>query len=106
MNINCKEEILLKKYLPNKETVKDLSTFFSAFGDETRLRIVILLTIKPMCVGDITKYLSINQTTISHQLKILKSNNIVDCDRAGKNIIYYISNSNIKEMLNVTVDCI
>ena len=41
-------------------------------------------------VGEITKVLNINQTTLSHQLKILKSLNIVSCDRVGKNIIYYI----------------
>lgn len=103
---NCYEEIMMKKYMPDKENLKNLSTFFYAFSDETRLKIIILLTMKPLCVSDITKYLSINQTTISHQLKILKSINIVDCDRVGKNIIYYISNSSIEEVLNATVDCI
>ena len=106
MELGLKEEYTIKKYLPNKENLKNLSTFFYAFSDDTRLQIIILLTIKPLCVGDISNLLNINQTTISHQLKILKSLNIVACDRNGKNIIYYIKNTSIEGVLNATVDCI
>ena len=106
MNFDCREEIILKRYMPSKLDMKNLTNFFYAFSDDTRLKIIILLMIKPLCVGDITSLLDINQTTISHQLKILKAHNIVGCDRNGKNIIYYIKNSNIENVLNATVDCI
>ena len=106
MNIKLKEEYEIKKYMPNKQEMRNLTTFFYAFSDDTRLKIIILLIIKPQCVGDISTLLNINQTTISHQLKILKSLNIVSCDRNGKSIIYYIKNSNIEQVLNASVDCI
>ena len=106
MNFNCREEIILKRYMPNKIDIKNMTSFFYAFSDDTRLKIIILLMIKPLCVGDITSILDINQTTVSHQLKILKSLNIVMCDRNGKNIIYYIKNSNIENVFNAMVDCI
>lgn len=98
--------INLKKYMPNKNDIKNISSFFYAFSDDTRLKIIILLILKPLCVTEISDVLNINQTTISHQLKILKSLNIVECDRFGKNIIYYIKNKNIEDVLNVSVDCI
>lgn len=104
--LDCREEIKLRHYMPDKNNLKNLTTFFYAFSDDTRLKIIILLTIKPLCVGDISIILSSNQTTISHQLKILKSLNIVACDRNGKNIIYYIKNPSIESVLNATVDCI
>ncbi len=104
--LDCREEITLRHYMPNKNDLKNLTTFFYAFSDDTRLKIIILLTIKPLCVGDISLILSQNQTTISHQLKILKSIDIVASDRNGKNIIYYIKNPNIESVLNATVDCI
>ena len=100
------KEINLKKYIPNKTDIKNISSFFYAFSDDTRLKIIILLILKPLCVTEISEVLNINQTTISHQLKILKSLNIVECDRFGKNIIYYIKNNNIEEVLNASVDCI
>jgi len=104
MDIN--EEIILKKYMPNNSEMKTLSSFFYAFSDDTRLKIIVLLIIKPLCVGDISEMLKINQTTVSHQLKILKSYNIVDSERNGKNVVYHIKNSNIESVLNATVDCI
>lgn len=106
MDFNLREEYSLKKYMPDKNHLKNMTNFFYAFSDDTRLKIIILLSIKPLCVSEITAVLDINQTTVSHQLKILKSLNIVDCDRSGKNIIYYIKNSSIENVLSATVECI
>lgn len=104
MEIN--EEINLKKHLPKPTELKNFANFFYAFSDDTRLKIIILLTIKPLCVGDIAIILETNQTTISHQLKILRSLNIVECSREGKNILYFISNTDIENVLNAGVECI
>lgn len=106
MKIDLQEEFELKKYIPSSTHLKSLSTFFYLFSDDTRLKIIILLIIKPLCVGDISSVLSANQTTISHQLKILKAQNIVGCDRCGKKIVYYIKNNNIEPMLNASVECL
>jgi len=38
-------------------------------------------------------------------LQILRTLNIVACNRVGKNVIYYIKNSRIEEFLNVSVEC-
>lgn len=106
MNFELREEINLKQYMPNKNDLKNMTNFFYAFSDDTRLKIIILLSLKPLCVGEISGELDINQTTVSHQLKILKSLNIVEFERSGKNVIYYIKNSNIENVLNATVECI
>ena len=106
MNFEVRDEYNLKKFMPNKNSLKTMTDFFYAFSDDTRLKIIILLSIKPLCVGEIVNVLAINQTTVSHQLKILKSLNIVACDRAGKNIIYYIKNASIENVLNASVECI
>lgn len=99
------EEILIKQYIPNKSSMKKMTSFFYAFSDDTRLKIIFLLMMKPLCVGDIVSLLNTNQTTVSHQLKILKSLNLVACDRNGKNIIYYIKNANIENVFNEAVEC-
>lgn len=106
MNFKVREEYNLKQFMPTKSSLKNMTNFFYAFSDNTRLKVIILLTIKPLCVGEISSVLDVNQTTISHQLKILKSLDIVACDRAGKNIIYYIKNEGIENVLNATVECI
>ncbi len=106
MKFEIRDEYKLKELMPNKHHIKNMTEFFYAFSDNTRLKIIILLLIKPLCVGEMTKVLDINQTTISHQLKILKAINIVSCDRMGKNIIYYIKNGSIEHVLNASVECI
>ena len=106
MKLDIKDENNLKKFMPSKTNLKNMTNFFFAFSDLTRLKIIILLSIKPLCVGEISGVLDLNQTTVSHQLRILKSLNIISCDRVGKNIIYYIKNSGIENVLNSSVDCI
>lgn len=106
MKFEFRDEYKLKELMPDKMNIKSMTEFFYAFSDNTRLKIIILLSIKPLCVGEITKVLGINQTTISHQLKILKSINIVEGDRSGKNVIYYIKNVGVEQLLNACVECI
>ena len=106
MKFDVRDEYNLRQYMPMKNQIKNMSDFFHAFSDSTRLRIVILLSIKPLCVGEIANVLDVNQTTISHQLKTLKSLKIIEGDRAGKNIIYYIKNSSIENVLSASVECI
>ena len=98
------EIIKIKEYLPRKDDVKKLSSFFQALSDFTRLKLIILLTIKPQCVGDMVDILDINQTTISHQLQILRGLNMVSTERVGKNIYYYLSNHAVEEVLEAVVD--
>jgi len=104
--MEIKDEFLLKKYMPSSADIQTMSTFFYAFSDLTRLKIIISLMLKPLCVGEISYILDVNQTTVSHQLKILKSLGIVECKREGKNVIYFIKNVNIESVLNASVGCI
>ena len=106
MNLCIDDESRLKGFMPEKEDVKSLAQFFYAFSDETRLKIMILLIIKPLCVSDIALVLNINQTTVSHQLKILRNLGIVEFDRDGKSIVYYIKNKDIENILDLSVDCV
>ena len=63
----------LQYYMPQNSVLQQMANFFSIFSDETRLKILSALSISKMCVNDISISLSLNQTTVSHQLKILKT---------------------------------
>lgn len=98
------QEDFLKKYLPNKAVSLGIANFFSLFSDNTRIRILSALSIAEMCVGDLSYMLNINQTTVSHQLKILRDNKIVSCRRDGKIIVYYITNPFVNDVMITGVD--
>lgn len=102
LNKTKAEEV--KYYLPQEKKLNTLADFFSMFSDTTRLKIISALSISEMCVGDISKILNINQTTISHQLKTLKSASLVKYRRDGKIIYYSIADPIINECLSTGVD--
>ncbi len=90
---------LIRDYVPNDEIIGDLVGFFNVFSDVTRLKIVSSLAISEMCVTDLSIMLSLNQTTVSHQLRILKDVGVVKCKRQGKIIFYSLRGELINEIL-------
>lgn len=101
---DCEARAFVEENMPSVENVKKLANYFSIFADCTRLRILILLSIRQMQVGEIADFLGTNQTTVSHQLKILKFNNVVDYYREGKNITYFLKDGFFVKMMNYVVD--
>lgn len=85
--------------LHSKELLYGLSEFYKIFGDQTRLRILDALLNKPLCVNEISELLEMTQSAISHQLKNLRTSNLVKTDKIGKNVYYSISDEHIKIIL-------
>ena len=79
---------MIEGYVPEGELLTSLVRFFSIFSDNTRLRILSALAISEMCVTDISRVLGINQTTVSHQLRNLKTIGAVKVRRQGKISFY------------------
>src|SRR5919198_2488817 len=68
--------------------VRSFSRLFKALGDETRLRIVALLTHGELCVCHLEEALGLSQPNVSRQLAILRAAGIV-ADRREGNWVYY-----------------
>lgn len=88
----------------SKEFLYGLSEFFKIFADPTRLRILEVLINKPLCVNDISEKLNISQSAISHQLKYLRTSNLVKTEKIGKNVFYNISDNHIKIILEYGIE--
>jgi ArsR family transcriptional regulator len=68
--------------------VRPVSRLFKALGDETRLRIVALLSHGELCVCHLHEALSLSQPNVSRHLAILRAAGIVEDRREGKWIHY------------------
>ena len=90
---------LIQDYVPQGEILEGIVCFFSVFSDYTRVKILSALAISELCVTDLSRILDINQTTVSHQLRYLKSAGIVRCYRQGKIIFYSLTNDSINDVL-------
>ena len=86
--------------MPDEDTLYDLAELFKIFGDSTRVRILYLLLESEMCVCDIVQCLSMTQSAISHQLRILKNANLVRFKRDGKMVIYYLADEHVRMILS------
>ena len=58
-------------------------TFFKALSDETRLRIINLLSGGELCVGDLTHALKMPQSTVSRHIAFLKNAGLVTGRKRG-----------------------
>ena len=71
--------------------MKKIAEFYKALGDETRLKIIQMLSEQEMCVCEIIDKLDMSQPAISHHLKILRQAGIVKDSREGKWIYYSLN---------------
>ncbi len=90
---------MVEEYVPSGEILDDLVCFFSIFSDYTRLKVISALAISEMCVSDLSNLLKLNQTTVSHQLRLLKNLNAVKTKRQGKVIFYSLRNQTLSDVL-------
>lgn len=92
-----------------EETYKDeavyaLAELFKIFGDPTRIRILYAMLDAERCVNDIAGLLQMSQSSVSHQLRILKTSKLVKSRREGKSIFYSLDDEHVRSILNMGMD--
>lgn len=103
----CKEYILHKdnvqkaiNKMPPLQTVEKTAQLFKALGDGTRMKIICLLGECELCVCDIAYSLNMEQSAISHQLKVLRENRILKSRKDGKTVYYSLNDEHICDIVN------
>jgi len=83
----------------DENTLYDLAELFKVFGDSTRIRILYALYQGEMNVNEISSALNMNNSAVSHQLKLLKINNLICSRREGKQIYYSLADDHVKTII-------
>ena len=97
--LNERNRLEIENFLPDENVTNKLALYFQCFADVTRVRILSALSLRNLCVNDLSKILNMNQTTISHQLKLLKDQGLVEYKREGKILIYQLKTDGVNEHL-------
>ena len=97
--LDKRTQSLIEDYVPQGDILEGVVCFFSVFSDYTRVKILSALAISELCVTDLSRILEINQTTVSHQLRYLKSAGIVKSYRQGKIVFYSLTDESINDFL-------
>ena len=85
--------------MPAETELYDLAELFKVFGDSTRIRILFVLFEAEVCVCDLAQVLNMNQSAVSHQLKILKQSKLVKCRREGKSMFYSLADDHVRAII-------
>ena len=83
----------------DEEKMYELADLFKIFGDSTRHRILTLLAKGQKCVSAISDELSLTQSAVSHQLRILRAAGLVRPRRSGKTVYYALDDDHVREIL-------
>jgi ArsR family transcriptional regulator len=86
--------------MPDEETLYELADLFRVFGDSTRIKILCALSVSDLCVADIATLLSMNQSAISHQLRVLKQARLVRVTREGRSSIYGLDDDHVRSIFD------
>jgi DNA-binding transcriptional ArsR family regulator len=79
----------------DRHAVDDLAAIFRVLGDPTRVRILDLLSRGERCVGDLAASLSLSESAVSHQLRLLRATRVVRSRRDGRMIFYALDDRHV-----------
>ncbi|MEV5949396.1 metalloregulator ArsR/SmtB family transcription factor [Streptomyces sp. NPDC051993] len=78
----------------DEERAAELAKLFKALGDPVRLRLMSMIASRgeggEVCVCDLTPAFELSQPTISHHLKLLRQAGLIDCERRGTWVYYWV----------------
>jgi len=73
--------------------MRNLSKVFKALSDVSRIRILKMLEIRPLCVCEITDILELATSTVSKHLSILRDAGFIMDEKVGKWVYYRLNQS-------------
>ena len=89
----------LRASLVSGDSVAGLAETFRALGDPTRVRILDALSHEELCVCDLAAVLSLSQSAVSHQLRLLRSLRLVKARREGRMVFYSLDDRHVVDLL-------
>lgn len=101
---HSKEIDLINHDIPSEEILTDVADLYKVFGDTTRMKILYALSKTELSVCAIAEAINMQQSAVSHQLKILRNNNLVDNRRDGKTIYYFLSDDHVYQIISQGIE--
>ncbi len=87
-----------------RDKATQIAELFAVLSDPTRLQVLYALLQAPsgeLCVCDLATGLGRDDTTISHQLRVLRNQHIVTMRKAGRVVYYRLVDDHIRQLLEL-----
>lgn len=90
--------------MENNKYLEKTANLFKELSDYTRIRILDCLIHKELSVSEICKELNMSQSAISHQLRILKDNNLVNYKRVKASVYYSLADEHVATLISTGLE--
>jgi ArsR family transcriptional regulator, lead/cadmium/zinc/bismuth-responsive transcriptional repressor len=103
-SIHPEHALAVRRNLLTTESARLVADLFAVLSDPTRLQVVYALLHVPggeLCVCDLAAGLGRDDTTISHQLRVLRSHHIVSMRKVGRVVYYRLVDEHIRRLLAI-----
>lgn len=97
----CSESGTNKNKIPSDDKIKKQVEYFKALSDPARVRIVYALADGELCGCELMEMLQMQQTTVSHHLKVLKYAQIISDRKSGKWVNYSLADKKVLDALKI-----
>lgn len=85
-----------------EQDAKKIAQLLKVLANENRLLILCILMEHSLTVGEIAANIgNISQSALSQHLALMKAHGIVDCNKHGQNITYFIADHKVEEVMKV-----
>lgn len=84
-------------------TAKSVATTLQALATPSRLMILATLRSGSATVGELAKAIGMEQSAVSHQLRLLRNLGLVNGERSGRHINYSLCDDHVAELLEQAV---
>jgi DNA-binding transcriptional ArsR family regulator len=90
---------LAKAAMPPEEDARQVAETFKILGDPTRIKILQALSTRELCVCDLAAVVTMGQSAVSHQLRLLRGARLVKYRKEGKMVWYSLDDAHISLLL-------
>lgn len=94
----------VKNQLLSDGEFQELSLFFKAISDKTRIKILYSLSKSNLCVCEIAELLEMSVSAISHQLRVLRQARLVRFEKKGKTVYYSLNDNHVNTVFQNAIE--
>ena len=95
--VRCTEGAVLT--VLDEAVAQRAAQFFKIFGDAGRIRMLMLLKDREVCVNHLADELGMTISAVSHQLRMLRQEHLVRYIKDGKKVFYTLDDEHVSSLL-------
>ena len=93
-----------RQAMPPEAELQDASDLFKVLSDQSRMRLIAALLQVELCVCDLAELLEMSQSSVSHQLRVLRQSRLVRYRRDGKNAYYSLNDEHVGSVIQMALE--